>query len=1170
MAGNYALPFRPLPPGSNNPYALPNHLSGCDKVARWQNNTLVRKAAFTNGVDPSGGFTYSSVTPFARRDITYNGSVYTAPICNINPPGFCGEWLQPTTVPVGDLGALSAQEVQDTVDDILACAAPDSTHAKYDHNCYLQSGSKDFRLCKKIGWKGVGAVKSFHGRLGFLSTDACASAGSADQVRYLTQKIDIEMSIAGTATVSYMSIADTATVSYESVSTNYNDSVDAGWSSQVSINRYSGVKTQDSFSQHYTGDCTADYTSPNPAYDATYYRLQSWLFWENEFCLQPDFSVYRGRIDANEIPLTPPPPDILGWASLDSNGCGITGSDLGTTPAEIEAAIAAMNFGGNPSGGPWTVDMIPTDAVDANQTITVNSVTVSDTVLQIQASVHLGGSWTDDMYSTGSRDATLNFSITITLSNPYTAAEFYADWEAAAQAWDLTSDAVYPWRWGSITDGVLTLDETLANLPMVIYDENPPVVPAFAAGTMNDYNTPVSVPIYNTTVAPDVNYNYVPTMVLAATLGPWTYDPNNYAPNTGTPPPTNWTASATPGYGDWPVTWAQITWQDPTSYVWKYGNGSYNVPPLDNIWPGATLISGLLSGDIVSHNPPGYDRHFWFKAGVWERDTTLGDDPDPPYTWNLTGHGKFSNSKLPETALRWQDQPFEAQYDSLSTSATPPPGNLPQSWLRNKSAVLIGAKYVETRLPWPSVNFGRPYGKDKYAVDQTTVCAWTVSGGNYTLTKTNEAIAPLATGGLQAGDFVMVQGVGIFPVATLVASGSNWTMTLGTMVSAIPTGADFPAIATAQNINLPHDQIFLGRLRWWKASPPSPVLSKPPPFGLLACTGVYDSGTNKTTFTIPATPFWIEGTLVVDLYLPDAGNGNPHTLLAASQTLTKVSVTDLTGTVPGDYHTATFLIPHLHFSGVQFLPEYDDDRPKGDFVKMSWIFNQRGASLATGSQPAWLGGTGSGTGSGLVGCTEIATTQEQIRFTPCCPAVVGDVVGNTLEAGPNGFKNEDMDLFPASFAVDDRYGAWYQEAVETTMTDPFYQRPFAPDATANLTWLEDDGAGIVDNALTTPQTKYFPHHPLVEARCSLPTNLGWGGADTPPALTAAGVSLTFDPAVNVVYPPYWPNGIPIAEDYTGDGDGSFTDIARPFGFYLNVCSTIATNRFAAAYAYVAC
>ena len=406
----------------------------------------------------------------------------------------------------------------------------------------------------------------------------------------------------------------------------------------------------------------------------------------------------------------------------------------------------------------------------------------------------------------------------------------------------------------------------------------------------------------------------------------------------------------------------------------------------------------------------------------------------------------------------------------------------------------------------------------------------------------------------------------------------------------------------------------------------------------MRCTAVFD-GTN-TTFTIPATPYWnpISAgamTIGVDLYqaMPAGygcdGNpataGNPASLAAVGTnvTITKASTGDLTVTAVGDYSLAKWLIPHLHFSGVQFLPEVDDNSPKGDYVAVQWNFNNRysptgdvwqsnhgyytngvtindangnqqmvtthggnsgmsaptwattlGATTTDGAvtwtcsavAPAWYGGL-----RGVVSCT---VEDKKLKFVPCCPSLIGFVPTYSSQPAEQ-FHNQNLTAMPATVTVDDQYPALgWQGFVAQAMPDPFWQTPFCPDATAEVIWKEDDGTGLEDYdvVLDTGRTVhhwFYAHHPLVEARHTYPTNLGFSGTETAPNLPADAL-MEYD-AANTIAPIDYPYGIPIPSSpafvgIVGVDAGGWTTYETVYGFYARACANIAAgHRFSDVY-----
>ena len=1089
---NYGTPYRAPAQGWSSPrrYFLGtpyNHGRPGDIVTRLQNVTSVRTtdgSTITNVAFPS--------IPSRWYVPTYDAE-HSSAHCSTLPAGSCGAWLAGA-----DLNGLSTQAIADTVDDILACG---SGVTKADHNCYQANSTVDLRVGHKRGSKNITIQKSWHGVMGFIDrcdpyipnsvamvpgpytssgtgviTIGTTPAGVAPQVKFLT------------AALQASSIEDH--VVYAAFPPVLDYSLNGSATSTGSVDRLTGIQTQATSYAYDLHGGTHGPTEANTIFDWLNGKsfadvasaFSAWQYTAINGAVQNPATAYYTR-SGNTFTL------MSGTYEFDPvNHIWVYDQPLET----IVIDLAAGNFSRKVS---TTLQVEPDELLATYRLLYEESAQVTNTVMTYTYQdwfASYGLLYSFNNYGTG----------TLTLSNPYTSADCYQDWLAAAGAYDLTSDTDYPFR----------TDEQMANTPLVIYDELPPTAP------------PISCP--------------TPSAAPWSATGP-TMDDYTQPQNVG---------------GSWP----QRAWIDPNNYIWKSATGGFATVP--DAGGGNELITPLRTGAIITHNPGGCDAHFWFGALVMERVASAPGDPNP-YTWQQLAFGQAAPSPLPKTTMRWQ-RPDLAQYDTQVTP-TPSPGNLPQNWLREAGGVLTGGKYIEAKELWNSVNFARPYGKDHWAVDQTTVCAM-LGGG--VIRRTGNAINPLAAGGLAVGDTVMIGGDGIYQITGLgSASGiSDWTtrpqyaFTVGSKLADIPADCDI-------------GDGYIGRMRWWGY----------PPFGCTAVTGVYD-GTSTTTFTLPATPYWTalagSPTASVDLYAATSGNPAAGALNGSAVTLTKTGTT--TATVPGNYATALFIVPH----GLK--PWFDDAGSKGDFVQLTWDFNSRAAaSWWTGSVPLWYGATlvgGLPTG-GTPGCIDVAVAQANIKFIPCCPAVVGFVpyysgLADTSSAsaptdssqppatGPvEHFNNQNLAQFPSTFLFDDLASNSWLGAIETTMADPFWQVPFKPDLAGELNWVEDDGSGHADDATTTPPTAYYPGRPLVEALRAIPGNYGWGANETP--ALPAGLTLAFDPAANLIPPPYWPNGIPIGDEtYTGEGSASFATLWRPFGFQILACGTIAgAGRFAGDY-----
>lgn len=1047
--GAYGLPFWPPADGWGAPPTyylggLWQHRRPSDVVTRWLNQTQVRI---------NTGGTITNGAPFARQDESTFDAENPGSGCNTRDPGFCGLWLAG-----GDTLGLSAQEVTDTVNDILACAPADATHATIDHNCYVASGTVDTGTNHLNGANWVVAQKSWHGRPGLIDvndpqinqpvslatggfedpgagafTTPTAFANTAPQTRWLTA------GIIATSTAQHYTWGGSAYV---------NDySLTGSASCTSSVAQYTGIQSQSwsfSYDTHdgdygptianfifnwLNGKSLADVVGAFAGWDyvtmnggignpsTAYYTASGTTFklMSGSYTIDPILGIYA-------------PDTVLEEIKVDVAG--------GSFSRKVYSLFQNPPFG---MGGAATVFLI------YSETCTISNTSMTYGYDRYFGSTGLEEPW--DEHGTG----------TLSLTVPYTAVDCCADFAALLNAYDL-SDTTLGWRG----------DEYLASAPLCVYDELGPTSPTLLCGA--------------------------PSGSTASGSGP-TMDDYSQPQN---------------GDGTWP----QRAWIDPENYVWTSPAGGFVGVP--DVGGNNVLNTPMYGGTVLSHTPGGSDRHFWFDYVELTRVSTGSS-----FDWEAVTHGGQSPAYLPASTVRWQNK-MQAQYDSAATSSH---GNFPQAWIRQIAGVLMGGKYVEAKGLWRSVNFLRPYGADRWAVDQPTLCcitAGTGAGGSLTVTPTNNAIAPGSAGGLAFGDHVMIGGDGIYIIGAITSlGGGSYTLAVTAHTSAIATGTDIGAP-------------YVGRLRFPTA----------PPFGLEPVTAAVAAGTTTLTF-VNSQAFWTGLTTVsVDLYAATT-NASGVVVPAASALASNVTlaiVDAMHGTITGSYGTAVYVVPH----GLK--PEWDDDGTKGSVIFLDWTFNQRAAAPGyTGSVPTWY--------AGIAGCLSCSVTPVSIKFLPCCPSVVGWVPA-TSGSPVESFTNQNLQIMPSSLAFDDYFGAYWQGTVYPTMVDPFWQPPFAPDCTNTIAWTEDDGSGQVDAG----SQKYYAHRPLVEALSARPTNGGWSGTDTAPALPS-GVSLTFDPGANTFAPPAWPNGIPI-----GDDSGNYAQIETAYGFAALACADIAgSGRFSDTY-----
>jgi len=704
-----------------------------------------------------------------------------------------------------------------------------------------------------------------------------------------------------------------------------------------------------------------------------------------------------------------------------------------------------------------------------------------------------------------------------------------SDFYTLLKNWDMSDATLSPFR----------TDEGLALAPLCIFDEVGPTTPlqGFLPATMNDYTTPVA----------DSNG-----------YAAWTYPTGGMSPGAG------WTAVMGQG-GTWTPTFQQRAWQDPNDYFWQYtpngesslsNNGQPGPPYYTGTpkWTSANIVTPQRTGQIISHNPAGYDNHFWYGYTHYARYCC----PTNVVNWVPFSYGGYSPllngvRVLPATTMRWMDH-IDAQYDPILAGTVQ--GNYPQSFINAQGGVITGAKYCAATQPWPATNYGRPCGPDRYAVDQQSVCCVTAasivsSKLQLTVTNTQNADAPGAAGGLQVNDYIIVDG-GSYPGTwqiTSISGSGPWaiTCTSQTALDGLPTGFTMSTDGATYA-----DGTHVGRLRW----PTYTGIC-----GRAAITTMYGSGTLTITPTAAGGLPWLRATLgameTVDIW--DAGMTTKVTI----SNLVRVSDTSFTASISNPAFTPAWIVHSSVTSSTDWQKYSSASKLTG--VVINWSFNQRAAAPGYTSPPTWY--------AGITGCTAASVTQFNYS-KGSCRAVVGIVPfysGSPTGGGtPTGggspppatpleqFGNQVMFQMPDTFQFDDVYGAHAQAAIMLTMPDPFYETPFAPSCGGAISWTEDAGCGDADSGTSL----FYPHHPLVEA------------SSVPAYTLPSGVTLFYDPAHNAIAPPFYPTGIPIADGLAcSSGDTSaYGTVETDWGFACRACATInGSGRWAGFYSnFVTC
>jgi len=930
-------------------------------------------------------------------------------------------------------------------------------------NTYELSGTVSFGMnCRRRGGKWVQAVRQWHGAYGFTSHDAggCAdtycSPGSAgypdggayesyqptpDQVKYTQMtatctliqsltatQVEVEHLPDGTLYDTITSITSWGGTKVCTIATAVNAS-----SGQLQLTTNA---TTDSLSQTLeTSDTHSGVTNgPTTTTDA---GLNVWPG------LDPAYCVAAWTANCGGV--------AIGGAPLPGSGPGPGYSGNATT---LATALACITTAGGFLGVSVALTTYLVSATEFKVLLTMTP--LSPVVTTGSGPAGDGGptvNWTNTVTGTG----TATWEIDVVLSGANPAASVYAEVLSLLGYWNLADDAQYPPR----TDGVWQV------APLVSRDEQPANVSPiqFPPASVNDLRNPVT----------DVNGNAPFTAGSAPPPG-WTYAPDNNDSSGNSP--------ESPDYGgpaDWIPTYSQVGWFDPNAYGFTFPAGF----DASNSAATALVQFGLTGVVLGAPNPAGYQDYFDFRAQVWAAcSNDIGGESE--LDWYLQGYGQWlsdaiaaTGAQLPLNATQWTNNfdaynkpPFAYLIQSdTQIYATPPDTRA------HRADALWAQKCVVFPELWPSYDFFRPAGPDRFLLDEGSVCfvsslSAPAPGGTFTsLNDTGAEVALTVPGGSVWG------GASVGGFYSITASGS--TVTLGSLVLALPPTWGSRSGDTTN---------VFGRLRF----PNAPAI-----LGRDAVSGVTDNGDGTVTLTLAAAENWLLTGDHLDLYstaitYDSMGNrvSEAMTSLAANLSATVVSPTQV-------QVTATYsAVAGTQYIMSQGAPDWswDDNGRKGDWVYLDWTFDYRtnGEAARLGAVTDCAGNTPPAAGVPATNYGYAAFTQAQhenstgLVFRPCC--------ARALCLSPNGetFNNGTTVGFPANFTFDGRYGARWQAELEEVMTDLLWQAPHVPYG--GSTWQVDDGTCQADGF-------HYAYPPLVEARVTVPD---YGGnaanltAPTPP------------------------------------------------------------------------
>lgn len=916
--------------------------------------------------------------------------------------------------------------------------------------------------CFKFGFKNVQAKRQWHGQPGYFFNSNPALYTCNDST--------------------YGTACDTTVYEQYSLSASQTKYLDASFSVTGSFSAGYDCETApdntfnffpDLFSDTYSGDISVDANSGVITVNSGDYGCGSAAQFAPFVTMTLDQWVTRftDMLAVDTISILPLANDYFGPAgapsgsfSLSCDGTGYSfsgwpGGTSGTYPNQ--SGSGSWTFGGGAFSATRTYTYYNSGPDDGQAETESVSITDSGLTYTYQMQLNVGGTWT----------TAYDVTLTIAFSSENTATDVLTDIYLLLDEWNLTDDAVYPWRSDSYTSiaPLVTRNEVQSNVAP--FD--------FVASMFTTSATQIDDCAGNAPDAP----GYVPTCD-----HPTASDPN------------------------------------------------------------AAIYDGSIIGAPL---PAGYQQAFDWYFVDWESCV----DPDTHETIGyIEGWGKYNQGQngIPRTATHWTTNDLAWQltggawvFYNLNTAwSTCTVSGGSATWPAGQ--VIIAQKWAETKMGFPSENFARPGGDDKFVYDETTV--YTIDsitgsgpGAQVKLQLCTSCDTPSGSSQPISSIAGLWGGPSVGGFYTLSALTGGDTVTLGTLVYNVPS--DWKS---ASDWGSGDTDFCFGRLRWATGTPST----DPPP--ILGRANISDaseymgdpSTTELTTDSLTNLGMGISVQDSVDIY------DKTMSLLSSNQPVTRIDDTHFT--IPVGLVTVANAAWVASHGAAAY--QWDDQYPKGDYVYNDFTYWPRliceatrmNALNATCEADTALVGNDCDCPAGAytVYCFPFfnpfedepdvfdhAFTQTAgcVPFNPCSPAVLY-ITPNT-ENFQNGVKYS----FPTAGGIllDERYGSGWFAEFQQVVVDPLYQTPHYPASAIGgcdptmpplFSWLMDDGGCTADNPDGSPAVEYFPHAPLVEARLTVP-----GGAPSlPPGIalgwaSPAGLTDCESVAADVLFPP-GPNG----------------------------------------------
>lgn len=544
---------------------------------------------------------------------------------------------------------------------------------------------------------------------------------------------------------------------------------------------------------------------------------------------------------------------------------------------------------------------------------------------------------------------------------------------------------------------------------------------------------------------------------------------------------------------DWAATYSQRAWFDPAAYSWVFASGETQATAA------ATGLALLYDGSIIGTPlPAGYGQPVGGNPqGVFDRDheNWFRKNCVDGVGWSQASEsrGAFTPLFLPTNATKWTD-------DFNATTL------YPCEFINADLNGVYLQKGSEIQIPRPSINFARPFGPDKFLLDETAVFFMADNTAGVITLKNTDFSTPT---GLPFGTGDIVGGASVGGFYQISALGSD-TLTLGTKVYNVPAGWQSKSGDTSA---------CFGRMLYPDAPGMDFIDETLEVGGRVAVTVTNNSPAILTTATVQK---------YLSITAPencDILDGNM--VFLANSVLTRMDDTHFTTTTGfASIETAKWIVPH----GATDKYKFADSRSKGDYVFRTWLVSLDTESVLEHSQ-----------------------TDNCLATSPCGPSVA--VVTPNGETPGNGNRHD----FPSSI----NNGELWLGQVQMWMQDPFWQQPHTPVASDSLggyvggtdimIWREDDGSCAADSKEAGGGGEniyhmFYPQRPYVEARCTVPTISGTAPPALPVDITTvadpvpqASIADAEGPLVNAISLPV-PRWITyLAEKQCVDGAGRFTN-----------------------------